>query len=105
MKQQHTNRYQSKLWNECAEQYISIYPEIDFDADFPLIGFDSNYNDKVYPIIFNILKREGITERDFILRSFPNLSLEGGNRKVYVKPSDVTINGKATGDIAFGVSA
>jgi tRNA pseudouridine13 synthase len=75
--------YQSYIWNKAAEK-------IDDAADLPIIGFDTDIEDKkIKNIIDSIMGEEGITYRDFIIKGIPEISAEGGRRELYVKPTDL----------------
>jgi len=60
--------YQSLLWNELAEKSKKKF--------VPIIGFLTEGKD-----YDNILKKEGITKKDFIVRSIPEISSEGAERQ------------------------
>ncbi len=64
--------YQSELWNKLAEKSKKKI--------LPLIGFLTEGKD-----YDSILKQEGITKKDFILRSIPELSSEGSERERVIK--------------------
>ncbi|MBI4441111.1 tRNA pseudouridine(13) synthase TruD [Candidatus Woesearchaeota archaeon] len=64
--------YQSSLWNEYA-------PLLEQDT-IPLLGFGSELSDAEEKIIVPIMQREGISLRDFINPSFPEITLEGDVR-------------------------
>jgi tRNA pseudouridine13 synthase len=72
--------YQSHLWNEMAMNSEQ--------ETLPLIGYDT----KATPQITALLKREGITARDFVCRQIPVLSSEGSVRSTKVKVDDLIIN-------------
>jgi tRNA pseudouridine13 synthase len=90
--------YQSKLWNDTVHAYLEEKEEKDFDGvdkklEIPLIGFgmEDIEDKKLNKIIQDIMKQENITERSFIIRSFPELSCEGGMRKAFAQVHDLTI--------------
>ena len=60
--------YQSLLWNRCAKDSTK---EI-----LPIVGFLTEGDD--YEVI---LLEEGLTKKDFLLRSFPEIAPEGSERK------------------------
>lgn len=74
------NAYQSYLWNDMAKNSK--------EKKLPLIGFNTDETDKV----IEVLEREGITSRDFIIRQIPELSQEGVIRDVYVYVKNLEIN-------------
>jgi len=81
----YVHAYQSYLWNKAAE-------EIDGDIELPIIGFDTEIEDtKIRELIEKIMKEEGITYRDFIIKEIPELSSEGGVRELFVKPQNFEI--------------
>ncbi|MBT3407516.1 tRNA pseudouridine(13) synthase TruD [Candidatus Woesearchaeota archaeon] len=73
------NAYQSHLWNEMIQNSN--------EEKLPLIGFNTDETD----VVKEILKREGITLRDFIIRPIPELSQEGDDRKVFVDVKNLEI--------------
>jgi tRNA pseudouridine13 synthase len=77
--------YQSWLWNRCVEEYVKKNKE---EIDIPLIGFGSD-KDKTTE---TIMKKEGITPRDFIIRQMPELSIEGGKRAAFVDITGLEIS-------------
>jgi len=88
--------YQSFLWNKVVNKYIKerysdikmveyslgelIFPlRMDEEnRDIPIIGFDSDMEDYE-----EIVEEEGVKKEDFIIRQIPELSSEGGLRKLY----------------------
>jgi tRNA pseudouridine13 synthase len=79
--------YQSYLWNECVFKYSKFNPTI--DESFPLIGFGIEVNDNIKKIIIDeILKKENIILRDFIIREFPEITTAGSSRNIFSKIYD-----------------
>jgi tRNA pseudouridine13 synthase len=74
----YVHAYQSEFWNKMAG-------EVD-EGGVPIIGFGSDGKD-----VDEVLKKEGISTRDFIFREIPELSAEGGERDLYVKIKDLEI--------------
>lgn len=72
--------YQSKLWNTLA-QSLEHAPD-----ELPIVGFGASPND---PFVKAQLANENITPRQFILKSFPELSEEGTLRKTVVHVPDL----------------
>ena len=69
--------YQSELWNKCAEKMKK-------NIELPIVGFGTEIKDpKIRKAIEDIMKKESITYRDFIIRQIPELSSEGSSRKLY----------------------
>jgi tRNA pseudouridine13 synthase len=82
--------YQSYIWNKTVEQYLHC--KYRHDEKIPLIGFGTEIKNKVLKeIIEKILKEEGVTFRDFILKQLPELSQEGTERNLFVKVEDLKI--------------
>lgn len=76
--------YQSLLWNEAALKYSENHHE---NTKLPIIGFGTTPDKQLE----EILKREGITLRDFVIKEFPELSSEGTERNVFSEASDFKI--------------
>jgi len=83
--------YQSFLWNKTAEEYLKVSPYK--NELIPIIGFGTELtNNKIGEIINNILQKEDIILRDFIIPQMPELSEEGSERYLFVKPENLTID-------------
>ena len=79
--------YQSFVFNETIKKL-----EEDKFVSVPLVGFGVEYNSLfVETIIQEVLKKDEISERDFIIPSIPDISCEGGERAVYVELKDLKI--------------
>ncbi len=90
--------YQGYLFNEMCKQEVKKkeYYEVDYNLgklfftekidnkELPLIGFDSEKCDE-------ILMKEGVGLRDFIMRSMPELSLAGSKRDMVVEIEDLEV--------------
>lgn len=77
----YVHAFQSELWNKAAKSS---------DKDvLPLIGFDSSVDDS---IVRGILSEEGITPRDFVVKEIPEVSCEGGLRKVFAEAAGVKVS-------------
>lgn len=72
--------YQAKLWNEMAANTTEL--------TLPLIGFGT----QEIPFAEEILRREGITTREFIIKPFPELSSEGNEREVFAEAKNLQIS-------------
>jgi tRNA pseudouridine13 synthase len=81
--------YQSLLWNKTVEEYLKTNKNN--RETIPLIGFTDLDEDELKPILENIMKEEGITNRDFIIREIPHISLEGTERKLYMNIENLEI--------------
>ena len=80
----YVHAYQSSLWNELAKMHSEKNHE---NAKLPVIGFGTAPDNRLE----EILKREGITTRDFIINEFPELSSEGTERHVFAEASELQI--------------
>lgn len=79
--------YQSEIWNKCAEKIKSKK-----NTDIPIIGFGTEIKDKkIKKICEDMMKKEGIDYRDFIVKSYPELSSEGSSRKLYAEVKKLKI--------------
>lgn len=76
----YVHAYQSHLWNHLAKTLNNPPDEL------PIVGFGSSPND---PFVKTQLATEHITPRQFILKSFPELSEEGMPRKTYINVPDL----------------
>ena len=93
--------YQSFLWNDTVARFIegkTKFVRVPYsqgqlafptgkrvNKKVPMIGFDTQTTDKeIRLIIHEIMHREGITFRDFIIREFPELTMEGAERDMMV---------------------
>jgi tRNA pseudouridine13 synthase len=73
--------FQSLLWNEQAKAYAAAHQE---NTELPIVGFGTAPGKE----LSDILKREGVTTRDFVIKEFPELSSEGTERKVFAETKD-----------------
>ncbi|MBI5065309.1 tRNA pseudouridine(13) synthase TruD [Candidatus Woesearchaeota archaeon] len=71
--------YQSYLWNATL-QTLNSKPQT-----LMVPGFGVEINEKM----LELMKQDGITERDFIIREIPQLTLEGVERKVFVQAKNL----------------
>ncbi|NQV90892.1 tRNA pseudouridine(13) synthase TruD [Candidatus Woesearchaeota archaeon] len=101
MLRMYVNAYQSYLWNETVASVLrmkDVLKKVDYslgtfvfvkkceDLQIPLIGFGSDEfeSDEVKEVIKNIMKKEGIRYKDFIIKQIPQLTLEGELRDVFI---------------------
>ncbi len=103
----YVHAYQSYLWNECVSRYLSsfdvvkkveyklgklVFVKEKVGEKVPLVGFDSSLVfEDVREIIREIMKKENITHRDFIIKQIPELSMEGELRDVFVDVKDLVV--------------
>ena len=85
----YVNAYQSLLWNKTLKKAIENEMPV---KKIPMIGFGMETKDKgLREIIGNIMKDEALTERDFIISQFPELSAEGVEREAFVEIKDLKV--------------
>ncbi len=114
----YVHAFQSFIWNECAKRYIRlkyadhglierrysigkvVFPDFpvfadsplsdsDLEMEIPIVGFGTEYADPIVEkIVHDVLGEQGVSERDFIVPAFPELSCDGGSRSLFVKLSD-----------------
>jgi tRNA pseudouridine13 synthase len=87
--QLYIHSYQSYLWNKTIKRLTKKK----FNIKVPIIGFGSEIKNKeIKEIIEDILKKENIDYKDFIIKEIPELSSEGSKRDLFVKIKDFKIN-------------
>ena len=72
--------YQSFLWNDAAERTVA--------GELKIVGFASKVSD---PVLEEVILKEDVKPSDFIIREFPELSSEGGVRKVWVDAKELKV--------------
>lgn len=82
--------FQSKIWNETLEQYLKTKTKHQKEK-VPLVGFEEIEDKELKKIILEILEREGINQREFIIREIPSLTLEGSERKTHAEIHNLKI--------------
>jgi len=86
----YVHAYQSWLWNNAVKEFVKN-KEIK-NQKIPIIGFATEIkNNEIGKIIKNILKKEEIELRDFIIRQIPELSSEGDKRNLLIEVKDLKI--------------
>ncbi len=80
----YVHAYQSFLWNELAKARAEKHCQ---NIKLPVVGFGTIPDHQ----LDEILKREEITTRDFVIKEFPELSSEGTERDVFADASDLKI--------------
>jgi tRNA pseudouridine13 synthase len=79
----YVHAYQSFLWNRLAEKFDDI------DV-IPIVGFDEDIEDEKMEKEYEILmKEEGITFRDFIIKQLPGISPEGDRRNLFAEAREL----------------
>lgn len=78
--------YSSYLFNEVIDLLDRDYGNI------PIIGFLTEFNNKEIKEAYeNILNKEEVNVSDFIIKQIPNLSSEGGERKMFASVKDFKV--------------
>ncbi|PIN87914.1 hypothetical protein COV12_01330 [Candidatus Woesearchaeota archaeon CG10_big_fil_rev_8_21_14_0_10_32_24] len=110
MLRMYVNAYQSYLWNETVAEVLrkrDVVKEIDYslgtfvfvrkreDFQVPLIGFGSDEfkSDEIKEVIKNMMDKEEIRYKDFIIKQIPQLTLEGEPRDVFIEVKDFKVSG------------
>jgi len=86
----YVHSFQSRIFNETVS-IISKFTQK--NQDIPIVGFGTELkNTEIHKTISAILKNEKISQRDFIIRQFPELSSEGDKRVLYIAPENLKIS-------------
>ncbi len=115
----YVHAFQSWLWNDAVMQYLQckykhfterrytvgklLFPNIKpepkkFKLTFPIVGFGTEYQDEdMRKAIKSLLEKHKLTERDFIVPSMPEMSCDGGQRKLFTKIENLSIQEKEKG--------
>ena len=80
--------YQSQLFNETVYNYLKT-TQNPTQTQIPLIGFGLKAEDDLKHVIDQILKKENLAPRDFIIREIPELSMEGALRDLFIEIKDL----------------
>ncbi len=99
----YVNSFQSFMWNEVVKRYLAekavkkspyslgefVFVDVKEDLKVPLVGFDSALvKGELKEIVLEVMKEEGVTFRDFVIKQIPELSLEGELRAMFVDVTD-----------------
>lgn len=88
----YVHAYQSHLFNKILETIIENGIKEKENLKLPLIGFGTEIEEFEYKdIIYDVMDKEGICVRDFIIRKIPYLSSEGDIRDAFFSVNDLTI--------------
>ncbi len=101
--------YQSYLWNEVVKIYLKesfkdafsfeeyvFVKERKSDISIPLVGFDTVFkNELIEKIYEELLKKENIVLRDFVVRSFPECMPISTERQVFIDVEGVKLEGSS----------
>ena len=74
--------YQSFIWNKVVKKIKKRYEIV------PLLGFLTEMDGEIKEQYEKLMKEEGIAKENFLVKHFPELSAEGGERKMYAKPDN-----------------
>jgi len=103
----YVHAFQSLIFNKTISELIMSetkeYKKVDYSNGFfvfpdkdlnnikiPIVGFGTEFkNKKIKDISSELLKKEGITLRDFIIRGMPELASEGDERNMFVIAEDI----------------
>ena len=88
--------FQSSVFNETVNEHLKLnknkkIKEIK-NIKIPLPGFGTEFSGEIGEIQRKILDREGVSPRDFIIRSLPELSSEGNERSLFAEIKNLKIN-------------
>ncbi len=98
----YVHSFQSLLWNKAVERYLKNNSNVLDSFEIPLVGFATEASPEIEEIISELLKEENLTKRDFILRDFPELSLEGNSRKIFMEIKNLKISDYEDDDLNLG---
>lgn len=97
----YVHAYQSHLWNLAAESISKLRKE---NMKLPIIGFGTEFNDKLIEETYEkIMREENITFRDFVNKKIPELSEEGTERELYIRIEDLKIIGLEDDELNSGM--
>ena len=83
----YVHAFQSYVWNESVKKLEGKVDKI------PIVGFGTEFeSDKVERVVEEILEKEDVSLRDFIIREIPELSSDGTERDVYVEIQNLDIS-------------
>jgi tRNA pseudouridine13 synthase len=88
--QLYVHAFQSSMWNQAAEKYSEN--DRSTEATIPLLGFSTTFIDEeVRQLCNDILANEDVSLSDFVIRAIPDLTSDGGERKVYAEIKNLEI--------------
>jgi tRNA pseudouridine13 synthase len=82
--------YQSYMWNILAEKEANKKKHCE---KIPIIGFGTNCSGDIK----NLLEKEGINIRDFIIKQIPELTQEGSDRSLFTEVAGLDIKKEKDG--------
>ena len=99
--------YQSYLWNETVKEFVKKikHTKIEYslgelyvpfekieNREIPFISFDIETDEEMQKILDEIMKKERIKERDFIIKQMPELVASGGKRGLLMTVTDFSVD-------------
>lgn len=116
----YVHAYQSALWNEVLSRYILsqdsdailiegpipiTVPSRDLSQiKIPLVGFASDLVEPFSSWYAELLARDGLSQRDFIVRPIPFLTVEGTQRDAFIFVEDLTADDRIPDPLHPGAS-
>ena len=122
----YVHAYQSYLWNETVTRYFkknynglktitysqgelviaadNLFSDI-LDLEIPIIGalpFDSSVSIELKKLMGDLMLEEDIDRFNFVIKQIPNMTQEGGKRKVVVELNDLNMSSVEDDDIFLG---
>lgn len=106
----YVNAYQSFLFNQALASYLKskykkYYPvdyskgefvfsnEVLKNEDFPILGFLTSFKNKEIAEIYEgLMRKEKLKKEDFVMKSTPELSSEGNERKMFASVDDLKVS-------------
>ena len=86
----YAHAYQSKIWNETIQE---LKKQNKLPENVPIPGFSPYQTDKdTEEIITKIMKKEQITQKDYLNKDIPSLCIEGTTRKTTTNTKNLKIH-------------
>ncbi len=84
----YVHAYQSWLWNQAAQKLRDSSRE-----QLSIPGFGSDFDTEEEKMYGELFETEKIVLRDFVHKSFPEINSEGGMRRLFIVPENLTVDG------------
>ena len=94
--------YQSYVWNESVRRILAS-EDMDIPEKVPIVGFSTRLTGTIGHMVKDILDADGITQRDFVIRSIPELTSEGDERDVMTDVQDIVVGDLVDDDMNDGM--
>jgi tRNA pseudouridine13 synthase len=109
--QMYVHAFQSFVWNKAAEAYLASQKVMPGENPIiPLPGFNTQEagrgderSDSPESIVAKILADEGISPRDFIIRQFPELTFDSGERPLFADVNNLKITDMEDDELNIGM--